>query len=196
MLTVIDLHGASRLLRRAVCTLDFLPRSYKAALEIWTRTLEPAQSNPHSTFHITLLAQQSTITALLSALSRPPSLISQIRTAQKTMERNYSSAARPPRWPLALLEDATGLQKAGEEKEERARRSREVVEDLGRELGFVRGVVAGELAGWQDGREGVGRRAVREFARGMVVRERAGLEGLQRALRCLRGGEGAGDGGW
>ena len=51
------------------------------------------------------------------------------------------------------------------------------------------------MAGWEDGREGVGRRAVREFARGMVVRERAGLERMQRALRCLRGGEGAGDDG-
>lgn len=185
VLTGIDLHDASKLLRRAVFTLEFLPRSHKSALETWTRTLEPTQSNPHSTLHSTLLAQQSTITALLSALSRPPSLISQIRAAQKTMERNYSSVSRPPRWPMGLLEDT---KQTGQEREERARRSRVVVEDLGRELGFVRGVVAGELAGWQEGRERMGRRAVRQFAAGMVVAERARLEGLRRALRCLRGG--------
>ncbi|SPO04012.1 related to VPS9 domain protein [Cephalotrichum gorgonifer] len=183
-----DLYDASRLLRRAVCTLEFLPRPYKAALEMWTRCLEPSQSSPHATLHSALLAQQSTVTALLSALSRPPTLIAQIRAARKTMERNYSSVGRPARWPLGLLEDAKQAQKTSEERGEKARRSREAAEDLARELGFVRGVVAGELAGWQDGRERMGRRAVREFARGMVVGERARLEGLRRALRCLREG--------
>jgi hypothetical protein len=83
-----------------------------------------------------------------------------------------------------------------EEREERARRSEGEAERLGRELRYAQQTVAGELAGWRDMHERIGRRAVRELARGMVVAERCRLEGMVRALRAVReGGDGGGSGG-
>ena len=87
-----------------------------------------------------------------------------------------------------------------EEKEEKARRSEDEAGRLGRELRYAQQTVAGELAGWRDMHERMGRRAVRELARGMVVGERMRLEGMVRALRVVRegaqgqGGEGEGEG--
>lgn len=145
------------------------------------------QSNPYAIFHSTFLASQSTIQGLLSALARPPALITQISTARKAVERNYNSLNRSTRWPLGLLDDTR--QRLNEEREEKARQSQEQVDDLGRELRYHQQVVAGELAGWQDLHEKMGRRAIKEFAKGMVIQERLRLDGMMRALRRLREGK-------
>lgn len=84
-------------------------------------------------------------------------------------------------------------QRMNEEKEEKARRSEDEAGRLGRELRYAQQVVAGELAGWRDMHERMGRRAVRELARGMVVGERMRLEGMERALRVVREGREAED---
>lgn len=145
------------------------------------------QSNPYGIFHSTFLASQSTIQALLSALSRPPAQITQISAARKAVERNYNSLTRSTRWPLGLLDDTR--QRLNEEREEKARQSQEQVDDLGRELRYSQQVVAGELAGWQDLHEKMGRRAIKEFAKGMVIQERLRLDGMMRTLRRLREGK-------
>ncbi|CAI4211907.1 unnamed protein product [Parascedosporium putredinis] len=176
---ITDLYDATKLWRRAVNTLEFLPQPYKLAIDIYTQSLEPRQNNPHDTLHATLQAQQGTILALLSALARPPALVAQIRVAQKTLERTMSAAASAARtasssssstgggskspWAAAiglggLLEDPRKQQRQGAEREEKVRRAREEVDDLGRELRYGQQVVAGELAGWQDMRAGMGRR--------------------------------------
>ncbi|KAL1839144.1 hypothetical protein VTJ49DRAFT_1840 [Mycothermus thermophilus] len=73
-------------------------------------------------------------------------------------------------------------------KEEPAwRRHSNEADRLARELRYAQQTVAGELAGWREMHERMGRRAIRELARGMVVAERARLEGLRRALRAVRG---------
>jgi hypothetical protein len=72
------------------------------------------------------------------------------------------------------------------EKEDRVRKQEEERNDLGKELRYTQQVVASELAGWQEWRQRVIRGAVRDLVRGMVVTERARLEGMQRALRKLR----------
>ncbi len=77
-------------------------------------------------------------------------------------------------------------QRIDREKEERVRKGEEEREELGKELRYTQQVVAGELAGWQEWRAREARRAVRDLVRGMVVRERTRLEGIQRALRRLR----------
>ncbi|KAM0330172.1 hypothetical protein ACHAQA_004345 [Verticillium albo-atrum] len=181
-----DLHDAASLLHRAVSTLPFLPASHLSALEAYVRVLAPTQLNPPMVFHGSLLALQTTVQALLSALSRPPALISQIATARKTIERNYNSLSRSSRWPLGLLDDTR--QRLNEEKEEKARQSQEQLGDLGRELRYTQQVVAGELAGYHELHEKMGRRAIRQFARGMIIQERIRLEGMTRALRKLREG--------
>ncbi|KZL63545.1 vps9 domain protein [Colletotrichum incanum] len=182
-----DLHDASALLHRAVSTLPFLPPVYIAAFESYVRTIAPMQSNPYGIFHSTFLASQSTIQALLSALSRPPAQIAQISAARKSAERNYNSLTRSTRWPLGLLDDTR--QRLNEEREEKARQSQEQVDDLGRELRYSQQVVAGELAGWQDLHEKMGRRAIKDFAKGMVIQERLRLDGMMRALRRLQEGK-------
>lgn len=65
------------------------------------------------------------------------------------------------------------------------RRTKAEADELGRELRYTQQVVAGELAGWQDLHEKMGRKAIRDLARGMLVRERTTLEGMRRALRKL-----------
>lgn len=161
------------------------------------RALSPTTTNPYTIFHSSFLALQSTIDATLSALTRPPRLISQIHNAKKTVEKNFSSISRSTRWPLGLLDDTR--QRLNEEREERARQGQTEVANLSRELRYTQQTVAMELAGWQDMHERMGRRAIRELARGMVVVEKMRLEGMRRALRQLSevqvvdgGGAGAG----
>ncbi|KAJ2903339.1 hypothetical protein MKZ38_010090 [Zalerion maritima] len=181
-----DLHDAATLLTRAVSTLPFLPPGHITALETWVRTLDLTQANPHATLHSTFLALQSTVQALLFALAKPPAIITQIKTAKRTVERNYHSLARGSRWPLGLLDNQA---RADEEKRERARQGQAEVDNLGKELRYSQQVVASELAGWQEMHERIGRRALNQFARGMLTMERVRLEGIRRALRVLREGD-------
>lgn len=181
------MYDSSVLLHRAVASLPYLPPAHIEAFETYVRALMPTQSNPQATLHSTLLAQQSTIQALLAALSRPPSIISQMNAAKREADRNYNSLNRGSRWPLGLLDDTR--QRLYDEKEERARKSREEAGNLARELRYTQQTVAAELAGWQDLHEKMGRRAIREFARGMLVQERMKLEGMTRALRKVRTGK-------
>ncbi|POS76825.1 hypothetical protein DHEL01_v204773 [Diaporthe helianthi] len=178
-----DLYDSSVLLQRAVETLSFLPKTHIKALETYVRALAPTTVNPYSTLHSTLLALQSTIDAILSALARPPRIINQINVSRRTVERNFTSLSRSTRWPLGLLDDTR--QRLNEEREERMRAGQAEVNNLSRELRYTQQTVAMELAGWQDMHEKMGRRAIRELARGMVVLEKMRLEGMKRALRKL-----------
>lgn len=179
-----DLFDSMVLLHRAVSSLKFLPRSHLSALEAYVRAMAPTQSSPQATLHNTLLAIQSTVQALLSSLARPATLIGQITAAKREADRNDSAAGRSSRWPLGLLDDTR--QRLQEGKDKRAKKSREEAEYLSRELRFTQQTVAGELAGWQETHDKMGRRAIREFARAMVVQERVRLDGMVRALRKVR----------
>ncbi|KAI9644621.1 hypothetical protein NHQ30_006643 [Ciborinia camelliae] len=182
-----DLYDAYKLSTRAMSTLNFLPQTHISALEAYTQTLAPSSTSPYSTFHTTILSIHSTIIAMLLSLSRPTSLISSITTSRKSIERSYNSLSRSTRWPLGLLDETR--QRLNEEKEDKVRRTKEEVEETGRELRYTQQVVAAELAGWQDLHEKMGRKAVKDLARSMLVRERATLEGLRRAVRRLKVGE-------
>lgn len=46
--------------------------------------------------------------------------------------------------------------------------------------------MAGELAGWQELHERMGRKAIKELARGVLVIEKGKLEGMMRAMRRLK----------
>ncbi|KAK8052827.1 hypothetical protein PG996_012128 [Apiospora saccharicola] len=179
-----DLYDATALWSKQVSNLAFLPLTYVSAIETYTRNLLPQASPPSTTLHTSLLALQSTIAAMLAALARPPQLVAQIISTRKSIERSYNSLSRSTRWPLGLLDETR--QRMNEEKEERAKEKVKEVEEIGRELRYTQQVVAGELAGWQDMHEKMARRAIREFARGMVVQERCRLDGLRRALRRLK----------
>ncbi|PHH61682.1 hypothetical protein CDD81_8093 [Ophiocordyceps australis] len=130
---------------------------------------------------------QSTVAALLSALARPGALVAQMCAARRDAERNHAQAAKSgARWPLGLLDDARLRLQQG--KEARARVARNEADAAARELRYTQQTVAAELAGWQEVHEDMGRTAVREFARAMLVQERIRLDGLRRALRWARRG--------
>ncbi|KAB5530548.1 hypothetical protein GE09DRAFT_395885 [Coniochaeta sp. 2T2.1] len=176
-----DLHEAALHLVRSTATLPFLDAPHIAALEAYARTLAPAQSSPLTMFHTTFVALNTIIDSILKALARPAQLIAGIAAAHREVERSYNSVSRASRWPLGLLDDAR--QRLNEEREEKARRSEAEAEDLAKELRYTQQTVAGELAGWRDMHERIGRKAIGDLARGMLVAERMRLEGMQRALR-------------
>ncbi|KAG6120274.1 hypothetical protein E4U13_006770 [Claviceps humidiphila] len=183
-LATCDLYDSFVLLHRSVSSLRYLPRTHVAALEAYVRAMAPTQSSPQATLHNTLLAIQSTVQALLSSLARPATLISQIVAAKREAARNDSAASRPSRWPLGLLDDTR--QRIQDGKEKRAKKFRQEAEYLAKELRYTQQTVAAELAGWQDIHDKMGRRAIRDFAKGMVVLERMRLEGMMRALRKIQ----------
>ncbi|KAE8452308.1 hypothetical protein EG329_001008 [Mollisiaceae sp. DMI_Dod_QoI] len=121
---------------------------------------------------------------MLLSLSRPTSVISSINTSRKSIERNYNSLSRSTRWPLGLLDETR--QRLNEEKEEKVRRTKEEAEVLGKELRYTQQVVAAELAGWQDLHEKMGRKAIKDLAKSMLIKERTALEGIKRAIRKLK----------
>lgn len=168
---------------RIAANLAFLPPTHTAAVETYISTLAPPATNPPHIFHTSILALQSTIQAMLTALSRPPHLVAQINLAHKAIERNYSSVSRSTRWPLGLLDETR--QRLNEEKEERARRTQVELDELSKELRYTQQTVASELAGWQDMHERMGRQAIKDFARGMLILERERLQGIRRAMRKL-----------
>jgi hypothetical protein len=180
----LDLYDAGNIASTTFSTLAFVPNTHTSALSAYFRTLAPTSNPPYTTFHTTLLSIHSTLIALLISLSRPTSLISSITQSTKSLSRNYNSLSRSTRWPLGLLDDTR--QRIDREKEEKVRKGEEEREELGKELRYTQQVVAGELAGWQEWRAREARRAVRDLVRGMVVRERARLEGMERASRRLR----------
>lgn len=179
-----DLHTAWSLATGALSTLDFLPQTHISALSAYAACLAPPSTSPYTTFHHAFLSIHTTIMAMLLSLSRPTSLIASITTSRRAIERNYSSLSRSTRWPLGLLDETR--QRLNEEKEDKVRKGKEEAEELGRELRYTQQVVAGELAGWQESHGRMGRVAVRELARSVLVVERGRLEGLRRALRKLR----------
>ncbi|KAG4417373.1 hypothetical protein IFR04_009514 [Cadophora malorum] len=179
-----DLHNAWHLASRAISTLEGLPATHTSALAAYVQCLAPPSTSPYSAFHSTILSIHSTIIAMLLSLSRPTSLISSINSSRKTIERNYNSLSRSTRWPLGLLDETR--QRLNEEKEDKMRRTKEEADELGRELRYTQQVVAGELAGWQDLHEKMGRKAIRDLAKGMLIKERTTLECMKRAMRKLK----------
>lgn len=187
-----DLVAASRVAETHFAhALPFLPPGARKAFSRYVATLHQAEQSPLSSLYYTLLASYSTTSAIQSALSRPASLINQMRGLEDQLSRHEQSAMRSARWttPLGLLEDV----RARSEKDSllRADEVRQDMDTLGRELHYTQTTVASELAGWQG--EGHARRikdGLRDFARKSVVAERARLEGLRRCLRSVRMGTG------
>lgn len=179
-----DMYDSLVLLHRSASTLVFLPVGHVTALEMYTRAMQPTQSTPHATLHTTLIAIQSTVQALLSALGRPTTMVAQIINAKREADRNQGSIGRSSRWPLGLLDDTR--QRLQEEKEKKVQKWREEAGYMARELRYTQQTVAAELAGWQNMHDRMARRALREYARGMVLQERMRLEGMTRALRALK----------
>ncbi|POS84646.1 hypothetical protein EPUL_003053, partial [Erysiphe pulchra] len=178
-----DLYDSFYFASRAFWEFEGIPITHINALQAYVACLEPPSIHPYANFHSAVLSIHSTIIAMLLALSHPNSLIATISTTNKSIERSYNSLSRSTRWPLGLLDETR--QRLNEEKEERVRIEKKEVEEVGRELRYTWGVVAGELAGWQDGHEKMGKKAIKDLVKGMVIREKSVLQGMKRALRRI-----------
>ncbi|KAJ1334065.1 ankyrin repeat domain-containing protein 27 [Microdochium nivale] len=179
-----DLSDAALLLNRQVAALEFLPTSHKTAFQSFLQTVALPAHTPIAMFHMSFLALQTTVQAMIGSLLRPPQLVSQIQAQRKHIDRTYSSLSRSTRWPLGLMDDARA--RHDKEKEESIRKAKEEIDGLGRELRYSQQVVASELAGWQVMHEQMGRVAIRDYARNMLVLERERLGGLRRTIRRLK----------
>jgi hypothetical protein len=180
-----DLHDAANLASTSLATLAFLPDEHKLAFKRYAKTLSQSDFSPTAGFYYTMHSISTTITAVLSALNRPSDLISKMTVSQKAIDRQNQSLRRSDRWPtsLALLDETRQrMQRDALDKLDQAQKEKD---DLGRELRYTQGVVAGELASWQGERVKWGRGACRELARRMIVLEKARLEGMRRALRVV-----------
>lgn len=180
----IDLTVAFDLCAQIVSTLAFLPAAHGAAFSRLAMALHLEESDPYKNFHQELQVITLTILAMLSALSRPHTLIASLQNIQKNIDRHMSSLRRSDRWPLGLLDDTRKGIHA--EAQERVDKSKEEFRGMSCELRYTQQTVAGELAGWQDLHAKLGRRAIRSLAERTVIREKCRLEGMKRALRELQ----------
>jgi hypothetical protein len=180
-----DLQDAANLASTSLATLVFLPDGHKLAFKRYAKTLSQPEFSPTAGFYYSMYSISTTITAVLSALNRPSDLISKMSTSQKAIDRQNQSLRRSDRWPtsLALLDETRQrMQRDALDKLDAAQKEKD---DIGRELRYTQGVVAGELASWQGERVKWGKNACRELARKMIVQEKARLESMRRALRIV-----------
>jgi ankyrin repeat protein len=193
-----DVAASMALLATGISTMSAsstsLPQSHANALTKLATLLptEPA-SNPLAVYTAGLQSLQSTILAVQTALLRPSSLISQITSTQRTLEKSRRSlvdASAPKKGPFNLslpgLEDSR--LKSMRDAEKRIVECEEMIEDKGKQLRYTQEVVMGEVAGWTGWRGEYGREEVKRLVRGTVVRERERLRGMQRVLRTLKEG--------
>jgi hypothetical protein len=178
-----DLFDANNLASNALSTLAFLPESHKRAFLRYSKCLLQTEFSPLTSFYYSQHAISTTITALLNALNRPSSLIAQMSSTQKAIDRHALALRRSDRWPtsLSLLDETR--HRMQRDAQDKMTKSQEELEGLGKELRYTQSVVAGDLAMWQDDRVKWGRDSCKDLARRMIVAERARLEGMRRALR-------------
>ncbi|USW46799.1 Putative VPS9 domain, ankyrin repeat-containing domain superfamily, PX domain superfamily [Septoria linicola] len=184
-----DVHDAQQLASSALSTINFLPERHLTAMTRYAKVLAPSEANPFTSFYYSLHASYSSSTAIQYATNRPAYLIGSMQQAQRTIDRSKNSVARSNRWTPkigGLFEDAKKA--VAMEAWEKAAKARGELETLGCELRYTQQTIASELAVWQDEHVKMGREALRRLARECVVKERAKLEGMKRALRCARGG--------
>lgn len=181
-----DIADAQSLASNAVATLTFLPQKYLTAYERYTKVIAPTESNPYAGLYYALHSIASSSTAVLAALGRPTNLIGSMNQARRNIDRALGSLSRQSRWtPNIGLFDETRKSIAAE-AEGRAAKVQAELDTLGSELRYTQQTVAAELAGWQEEHVRFGRKMLKELAKGMVVKERARLDGMKRALRELR----------
>ena len=166
--------------------LSALPPNHLKAFERYSSTLfDNPDSSPLARFQYTTQCAVNSTSALLTALSRPSSLINSLISNSEQLTKHTASASRSQRWPsaLGLLDDTRA--RLLQESLEKANASRSEIDTLGRELNYTQQTVAGELAGWQESHAKQIREGLRDWAKGVVVKEKGRLEAMKRAGRPI-----------
>ncbi|KAL8689817.1 MAG: hypothetical protein Q9218_004590, partial [Villophora microphyllina] len=119
---ISDFSTAFNLGTQTLTTLPFLPPTHINALTGFAQTYTPSESDPFKTFLADISAIATTNAAILSSLSRPHTLISQIQTTHSTLTKHETSLRRSDRWPLGLLDETRkNIHNDAREKVERCR---------------------------------------------------------------------------
>lgn len=169
-----------------------LPKKYTEAFARLAALMhDEAPSSPLVTYVSALASFHSTIAAMQSVLARPSSLVNQIRSAQRALERHHAallsnSAPRKGPFNINLPGMEESRQKAMRDTERQVLDAEVEIETKGKELRYTQEVVLGELAGWTSWRERWGRNEIRRFAGATLVREKERLRNMQRVLTNLQ----------
>jgi hypothetical protein len=181
-----DLAEAQMLASSALSTIACLPQPYITAFERYTKVFQPSEASPLNGFYYALHSIQSSSSAIQIATNRPTYLIGSMAQAQRAIDRSKNSVSRSNRWTpnIGIFEDAKRA--VAMEAWDKAAKARGELESLGCELNYTQQTIAGELAAWQDEHVRSGRATLKKLARESIVREKARLEGMKRALREIQ----------
>ncbi|EMD00923.1 hypothetical protein BAUCODRAFT_29304 [Baudoinia panamericana UAMH 10762] len=185
-MTYNDLSEAQGIASSRLSTVLSLPPVYGTAFERYSKALVPTDASPWTALFYSLHSVVSSSTAIQVALNRPAYLIGSMTAAQRNIDRSLGSISRTNRWTpnIGLFDDAKKA--VAVDAWDKAGKARGELENLGCELRYTQQTVASELAVWQDEHVKAGQATLRRFAKDMVVREKARLENLKRALRGIR----------
>jgi len=181
-----DHYEAHALASNALSTLVFLPQPWLTAFERYIKTLVPSEASPFAGLYYSLHSIHSSSTAIQVATNRPAYIIGSMVQAQKAIDKSKNSISRSNRWTpnIGFFEDAKKAVTL--EAWDKAAKARSELETLGCELRYTQQTIAGELAVWQEEHVQAGRAMLRRLAKESIVKERARLEGMKRALREIK----------
>ncbi|RMZ85714.1 hypothetical protein DV737_g399, partial [Chaetothyriales sp. CBS 132003] len=173
-------------------SLDPLPKAHVNALSKFALHMQTESvSNPLAIYLDSLRSFNDTVNAMQTSLSKPSMLISRITGAKKRIDKDKQSLLSntgPKRGPFSL--NLPGMEESRlknmKEAEKRVIEGEGQVEALGKELRYTNEVVVSELAGWTTWKGELGKEEVKRYVKGMVIKERERLHGMQRVLRTLR----------
>ena len=179
-----SLSEASNIATAAICTLSFLPRAYKIALHKFSSTLVQSESTPFLEYHYDLGALLSAICSILSVLDRPANIIGSMKACQNAIDKQTQSVRRSDKWPFVFLDETRN--KMQKESADKVTKSQSELESLASELRYTQQTIANEVAGWQEMRPKMAKVALKNLAKKTVIKEKARLQGMQRALRVIK----------
>ena len=168
-----------------------VPRAHVDALMRYAVSLSTSSSDSSPLLqYIGILSSiDSTTTAMLTALARPVSLVSNLVSINRNLMRSRSSllsSSLPRKFNLSFPGLEESRQKSARDLEHKIQDSEVQSSHLAREITWNKNVVIGELAGWTSWSEKVGRDAIRAFVKDTLVVERERGKRLERCLRSIR----------
>ncbi|EFR03653.1 hypothetical protein MGYG_06648 [Nannizzia gypsea CBS 118893] len=169
---------------------NILPHQYVRAFHrfVSSYNLSSTDSSPLIQFLAALTSSQNTTRAMLSSLSRPNNLILRLNSAQRSLSRARSAVASsslPRKFNFSVLEESR--QRSIREQESKIATLTTEIDEVRKEISWNKEVVVGELAGWSSWREQTGRKAIRDFVKTTLIREKERGKRMERCLRMIKG---------
>ncbi|KAG5207084.1 VPS9 domain-containing protein [Trichophyton interdigitale] len=169
---------------------NILPHQYVRAFHRFVSSfnLSSTDSSPLLQFLAAITSSQNTTRAMLTSLSRPNNLILTLNSAQRSLSRARSAVASsslPRKFNFSVLEESR--QRSIREQENKIATLTTEIEEVRKEISWNKEVVVGELAGWSSWREQTGRKAIRDFVKTTLIREKERGKRMERCLRMIKG---------